>query len=540
MKKMLIRLFSVCLVVASAFTVMSCDNNQTNQAESTKIEQVYVQYVAHAEEEGKEPLSYEEWLASIKGEKGETGEQGPQGEKGEDGKGISSIDLVKTVGDIDYYEILFTDGSKFEFTIRNTRQLFFTITWKDEDGSILTTYEDVLYGSNIDDYYVRVEPSKTSDNDRYTYVFSGWEYDEALLESNGYKVTQDLIFIAKYEKVSNYETIMVYNQYNQLIDSVEVKKGTDPELDFDAIPDYIDNGIYYRFNEWYYDYYSKSIHPYFSSYTLKDGLYKYNGNIYEIEVNNGIISSKQITSNSQIYINDYFKDKYNNIYVKNDTFNYVDTESKIIYYVGDKYFKSESGVVIHFDFVGTYIGLHYEWRQNLKSIKKISTNCIEEEILPEDVIEFNTYSDGDSFIGSIKDGYLYVSDFQGWAYCYFTKLNVSTLGSVRLSFGSYQNSWGAMSIYTTNYSDKGMILCVQDENNNGTLYFIDDVWKYDGNCAFYSNIRTDDSLVTLLAENVDVTEWSEGAVEYRVIDGNSVLYYYIDFDESGKPVVSQR
>jgi hypothetical protein len=59
-----------------------------------------------------------------------------------------------------------------------------------------------------------------------------------------------------------------------------------------------------------------------------------------------------------------------------------------------------------------------------------------------------------------------------------------------------------------------MILCVQDENNNGTLYFIDDVWKYDGNCGFYSNIRTDDSLVTLLAENVDVTEWSEVYEQY--------------------------
>ncbi len=80
-----------CLCVGAA----ACGSIGGEQVEQTEIEKVYAQYVIHAEAEGEEPLSYEEWLATIKGEKGDKGEtgaqgpqgsQGPQGEKGEDGK----------------------------------------------------------------------------------------------------------------------------------------------------------------------------------------------------------------------------------------------------------------------------------------------------------------------------------------------------------------------------------------------------------------------------------------------------------------------
>ena len=87
LKSILAVLSCVCL---GAGVVACGDSNE--QVEQTEIEKVYAQYVIHAEAEGETPLSYEEWLATIKGEKGdkgdkgETGEQGPQGEKGETGE----------------------------------------------------------------------------------------------------------------------------------------------------------------------------------------------------------------------------------------------------------------------------------------------------------------------------------------------------------------------------------------------------------------------------------------------------------------------
>ena len=55
----------------------------------------------------------------VKGEKGEQGIQGEQGEQGEPGVGIESIDKITSEGNIDVYEIKFTDGKTTVFTVRN-------------------------------------------------------------------------------------------------------------------------------------------------------------------------------------------------------------------------------------------------------------------------------------------------------------------------------------------------------------------------------------------------------------------------------------
>ena len=54
-------------------------------AGSTAQEEVYDAYVAYAEARGEQPLGYEEWLESIRGEQGEKGDKGEKGEDGKDG-----------------------------------------------------------------------------------------------------------------------------------------------------------------------------------------------------------------------------------------------------------------------------------------------------------------------------------------------------------------------------------------------------------------------------------------------------------------------
>ena len=70
--KILKTLLAVASCVCLSFGVAACGSGG-EQVEQTDIEKVYAQYVIHAEAAGEEPLSYEEWLATIKGEKGDKG-----------------------------------------------------------------------------------------------------------------------------------------------------------------------------------------------------------------------------------------------------------------------------------------------------------------------------------------------------------------------------------------------------------------------------------------------------------------------------------
>lgn len=101
--KSLIALF-VALIVCLTCLFTACNDN-AQDARDPQIVAIYDSYVADAAEKGETPLSYEEWLNSIKGAKGDTGatgakgdtgaqgEQGIQGEKGEKGdKGDNGVD----------------------------------------------------------------------------------------------------------------------------------------------------------------------------------------------------------------------------------------------------------------------------------------------------------------------------------------------------------------------------------------------------------------------------------------------------------------
>ena len=83
-----ILLGTAAMLCAGGFAACKVTDGKNDGAEKTQIEEVYECYVAYAEKNGETPLSYEDWLASIKGERGEKGDKGDtgaQGEKGEKG-----------------------------------------------------------------------------------------------------------------------------------------------------------------------------------------------------------------------------------------------------------------------------------------------------------------------------------------------------------------------------------------------------------------------------------------------------------------------
>ena len=72
----------ICLVFACCS--VGCKNSGDDDfTKSTK--EVYQVYADSVKETGEEPLTYEQWLESIRGEKGDKGDKGDDGEKGDKG-----------------------------------------------------------------------------------------------------------------------------------------------------------------------------------------------------------------------------------------------------------------------------------------------------------------------------------------------------------------------------------------------------------------------------------------------------------------------
>ncbi len=94
------KLIALVMSVACCFTavVAGCKKPEENN-NSTQYSE-YSLYLTYAAQQNITPLSYEEWLASIKGEKGDTG---AKGENGADGKGIVKMEINAQGNLIVYY-----------------------------------------------------------------------------------------------------------------------------------------------------------------------------------------------------------------------------------------------------------------------------------------------------------------------------------------------------------------------------------------------------------------------------------------------------
>ncbi len=88
--KRLLTIFTIILITSLGLFCLTACNGSNNDTDTTNpnILSIYNMYVVSAQEKGVSPLSYEDWLLTIKGEKGDVGEKG---EKGDIGVGIADI-----------------------------------------------------------------------------------------------------------------------------------------------------------------------------------------------------------------------------------------------------------------------------------------------------------------------------------------------------------------------------------------------------------------------------------------------------------------
>lgn len=83
-KKIFVALLAALCICGTAGSMADCIDQTTDNNDS-QILAVYNSYVANAEADGTDPLSYEDWLALIKGEKGDKGDDGLTPYIGENG-----------------------------------------------------------------------------------------------------------------------------------------------------------------------------------------------------------------------------------------------------------------------------------------------------------------------------------------------------------------------------------------------------------------------------------------------------------------------
>ena len=84
MKKRFLRVMLAVVCVILSPCLLACDDEATDSNNETASD-IYIEYAENTEKHGGTPLSYEEWLKTIKGEKGDKGDKGDQGEQGEKG-----------------------------------------------------------------------------------------------------------------------------------------------------------------------------------------------------------------------------------------------------------------------------------------------------------------------------------------------------------------------------------------------------------------------------------------------------------------------
>ena len=118
---------------------------------------------------------------------------------------------------------------------------YYTVTWTNEDGSILETDTNVIYGTTPS--YDGATPSKTG-NAQYSYAFNGWS-------PAAEEVTGNVVYTAQFNSTVNTYTVTWKNHDGSVLETDNnVQYGTMPSYN-GATPSKAGNAQYsYAFNGW--------------------------------------------------------------------------------------------------------------------------------------------------------------------------------------------------------------------------------------------------------------------------------------------------
>ena len=183
-----ILLGTAAMLCAGGFAACEVTDGKNDGAEKTQIEEVYECYVAYAEKNGETPLSYEDWLASIKGEKGEKGDKGDTGadgksayeiwlEQGHTGSEQDFLDWIKTAqpggeSKLAFKTLEIKDDSA-NLTVSNATKEF---SFKEEIAVSGSSQYIVAYDQyGVYQFATKIVPLEAGDNQFYIFETLGGE-----------------------------------------------------------------------------------------------------------------------------------------------------------------------------------------------------------------------------------------------------------------------------------------------------------------------------------------------------------------------------
>ena len=131
----------------------------------------------------------------------------------------------------------------------------FTVTWLDQDGTLIEKDENIASGTALKDI-APANPSKTADAE-FTYTFAGWatsaDQESGTMPENLGNLTGPVTYYAAYSKVTNTYTVTWKNYDGTVLETDEnVAYGTTPEYNSatPVKPDSTDGQFSYTFNGW--------------------------------------------------------------------------------------------------------------------------------------------------------------------------------------------------------------------------------------------------------------------------------------------------
>ena len=206
--------------------------------------------------------------------------------------------------------------------------------------------------------------------------------------------------------------------------------------------------------------------------SISNGLIKAeDGFVYDVKIDNGALKFVPLFTNKTITPTEYFKDKYGNNFIKNNTVNYLDNKTNTLFYT-DGYYKTAENIVIKIDAIKKYDSANQVNHVKVTNVKKIVSNLIEAEIELNDSFDFYSqriygeYYDGWEKIEKIENGTLYIYGAAVSSKVLFAQFDIKTQTFKTFYIqGNY--------IYPVNYNT--IIRFDGEKNKTGNLY----VWQVD-------------------------------------------------------------
>ena len=118
----------------------------------------------------------------------------------------------------------------------------YTVTFKNSDGTVLETQENLHYGDTVT--YKGSEPVAPNQEIKYTYTFTGWDKE--------LKVTDDMVFTATYTyRDKKYHYLYKDTYANKVLYEYYTDEENDTKAYYTDVPkDEVRNGVHYHFLEW--------------------------------------------------------------------------------------------------------------------------------------------------------------------------------------------------------------------------------------------------------------------------------------------------